>query len=138
MSLDNIIKLKQTQWYYLHIQIVPEPLVFQIEELKKEFESVEVDRITWKTLVASALKKLFGIVGESLHFDVLHNTGKKCIIRIYLEDKEMFINSFNSYSMQLNDHFGHSLDTAEVECSLRVIKDSVFIGELIERDLIMS
>lgn len=115
---------------------VPEPAVLQSKSVRKQFEEVEVDKITWKTWIGASLLKLYGLVGESSHYDILHSTRKSCVVRVYSEDKDMFINSFTSYTFSFGNYFGTNLDDADMACHLLLIQSALCMALIISPSLV--
>ncbi|CUM63596.1 LOW QUALITY PROTEIN: uncharacterized protein PRCAT00001176001 [Priceomyces carsonii] len=93
---------------------------------------LEVDRITWKLIISVCLKKLYGLLGEASHFDVLMSTKLKLLIRVYSQDQEMFQNSFLSFTFKLSDYLGRS--DLDMICYIKVIKRANFLGLVIDDD----
>lgn len=92
---------------------------------------MQIDAITWKTLVFSSMKALYGIVGEARHFDVLQRlkSAPRAIIRVHRDDADLFVASFMAYAFKLNRHLG---DTYFTEACIRVAKRAAFLGLVVD------
>ncbi|SGZ50186.1 CIC11C00000003257 [Sungouiella intermedia] len=86
----------------------PDPELFQ--SLPSLYEELQVDLLTWRSLVSTALVDFYGLVGQARHFDILTHEmtrpGLQSIIRIQKEDVDVFCTSINNYSFGLGDYFG--------------------------------
>lgn len=100
------------------------------------FQNINIDLLTWRTLINSALADLYGIVGEARHYDILAKQQKPpaldAVIRIMPEDKDVFLTSLASYNLSLRDHLGLEYD---VTASITVKKSSPYLGQLVTSDL---
>lgn len=97
-----------SDWYYLRLALTPDPELFQ--SLPSLYEELQVDLLTWRSLVSTALVDFYGLVGQARHFDILTHEktrpGLQSIIRIQKEDVDVFCTSINNYSFGLGDYFG--------------------------------
>lgn len=91
---------------------IPDPRLKQ--SLAAVYEKLDVDLLTWRSIVGNALFGMYGLVGQARHFDVLVKQRSmpalKCIIRIQNEDSEVFATSISNYSFALGDYLGSELD----------------------------
>lgn len=92
-----------------------------------------LDFISLKSIITSSLGKLYGLIGEASHFDILEIRAKKLIIRIQPQDVEKFRNSFMAFTFNASK-FGVS--TSEVSCFLKVNKSSPHLGLAVDEDFI--
>lgn len=67
-------------------------------------EEYNIDLITWKTIISSSINKLYGLVGEARDFEIISYKGKNSILRIHVQDKDIFITSFFGYTFNLNKY----------------------------------
>ncbi|KAL6451018.1 hypothetical protein SBY92_001268 [Candida maltosa Xu316] len=73
------------------------------------------------------MKKLHGLIGESLPFDIIKQIDqKKILIRVYKEDYEKFVTSFMGWTFNLNRYY-----PIDLNCSVHVIDSSEFIGLIV-------
>ncbi|CAL1181864.1 unnamed protein product [Candida parapsilosis] len=92
-------------WLYINLEITPDPIILQDETKSKEYEQIDIDLITWRTLITTSLGKMYGLIGESLPFDIPAKLSSKSIIlKIQTQDKEKFSNSSLSYTFNLNKY----------------------------------
>lgn len=93
---------------------------------------MEVDNLTWKTLIGNSLKTLHGIRGDACHFDILDKPKSKpvnrVIIRTQVEDKELFITSLTNYTFWVGLHLGSEFDT---DGYLKINKQALYLGLLL-------
>lgn len=93
------------------------------------YRALDVDLLTWKSIVSTALFTLYGLVGQARHFDVLVKQktmpALKCIIRVQPEDAEVFATSLSSHSFGLGDYFGSEL---ELSGRVRVVSLLPYLG----------
>ncbi|AOA60469.1 GQ67_01513T0 [Komagataella phaffii] len=95
-------------WFYFRLQI-PQT-------------NATVDLITWKLLVSHALN-LYGLLGQSLHFDILHNERNTCIIRCYETDRQTFTTAITTITWELKEA---GLE-GEGYCCLRILNSSKYL-----------
>ena len=100
------------------------------------YEKLNIDLLTWRTLITNALADMYGIVGEARHFDILAKQQKTpaldAVIRVMPEDKDVFITSLASYNFSLSDHLGQEYD---VTASITVKNSSPYLGLLVTSEL---
>lgn len=74
--------------YYLFEQSFPDPSIHQDETKLLEYDNnIDIDMITWKSIILLSLNKLYGLIGESSPFDLLTKIDSKTIlIRIHKDD----------------------------------------------------
>lgn len=105
-----------------------------INDNKDKFNDLNIDWITWKSIVLGSLGKLYGLVGEASHFDILQlqetKPAIKLIIRIQPEDKDKFINSFMAFTFKLSKFIGGDYD---VNCYVRVNKNNDHLGLVLDK-----
>lgn len=106
---------------YTNCNRVFDPNFIEKNQQLEEYKSLELDKLTWITLITNAVGKLYGLVGESLFYEIiqLSDNGKKCNVKIMKEDEKVFKNSFFTYKFKFNAIYGGNLDC---ECYLNVIK----------------
>lgn len=86
-----------------------------------------IDKVVWKTIILASLGKLYGLVGEASHFDVLQNRGLLAIIRIQLNDKDKFMSSLMSYTFNLVKYSSDMMNE-DVNAYIKVNKCHNFLG----------
>lgn len=105
-----------------------------INDNKDKFNDLTIDWITWKSIVLSGLGKLYGLIGEASHFDILQlqetRPAIKLIIRIQQEDKEKLINSLMAFTFKLSKFIGGDYD---VNCYVRVNKNNDHLGLVLDQ-----
>lgn len=105
-----------------------------INDNKDKFNDLNIDWITWKSIVLGSLGKLYGLVGEASHFDIFQlqetKPAIKLIIRIQPEDKDKFINSFMAFTFKLSKFIGGDYD---VNCYVRVNKNNDHLGLVLDK-----
>lgn len=101
---------------------------------RDKFNDLNIDWITWKSIILSSLGKLYGLIGEASHFDILQlqeaRPSVKLIIRIQHEDKDKFINSFMAFTFKLSKFIGGDYD---VNCYIRVNKNNDHLGLVLDK-----
>ncbi|ODV78208.1 uncharacterized protein CANTADRAFT_102061 [Suhomyces tanzawaensis NRRL Y-17324] len=130
------IVIGSSEWRYLSLELTPDPLVLQEPLFRSQFEQLEVDSLTWKQVVLASMKKMYGIVGEAAHFDVLHRTKKRAIIRVQPEDEDKFKTSLFSYVTVMESFLGSSSSCSDLECYVRVAKSAEHLGMVAESEFI--
>lgn len=122
------------QWEYLHLSVACDPSLQQTRP--QLYDQLNIDLLTWRTLISNALAELYGIVGEARHFDILAKQQKPpaldAVIRIAPEDKDVFVTSLASYNFDLSGHLGREYD---VTASIKVKNSSPYLGQLVTSDL---
>lgn len=113
---------------------IPDANILDDVELTKDFSQVEIDTISWKTAVQSSLRKMYGLLGEASHFDILRNKNKKAIIRIQYQDLEKFRNSLMSFTFRLNTLMGSSISSGDINCYIKVNGSGDYLGLLMDDD----
>lgn len=79
-------------------------------------------------MILSCLSKAYGLIGEGSHFDILLNKNKSLVVRIHVLDQEKFINSLLANTFKLNKFYGESITGGDVNCYIRVVKHSDYLG----------
>ncbi|CUM46112.1 unnamed protein product [Debaryomyces fabryi] len=101
---------------------------------KDKFNDLSIDWITWKSIILSSLGKLYGLIGEASHFDILQlqetRPAMKLIIRIQHEDKDKFISSLMAFTFKLSKFIGGDYD---VNCYIRVNKNNDHLGLVLDK-----
>ncbi|QFZ27282.1 putative mitochondrial zinc maintenance protein [Clavispora lusitaniae] len=124
------------QWHYFLLSITPDPRLQKADD--GLYEALDVDLLTWRSLIQHCLFALYGIVGEARHFDILMRQSSSpaldCIVRIQQEDEEMFLKCFANYSFALNNYFGQKYDG--VNARICVKNHSAFLGALPSIELV--
>lgn len=122
------------QWENLHLSVTCDPSLQQTRP--QLYEKLNIDLLTWRTLITNALADMYGIVGEARHFDILAKQQKTpaldAVIRVMPEDKDVFITSLASYNFSLSDHLGQEYD---VTASITVKNSSPYLGLLVTSEL---
>lgn len=105
-----------------------------VKDHSEDYNDLSIDLITWKSIILSALGKLYGLIGEASHFDILQTLetklAKKVIIRIQPEDKEKIINCLMAFTFKLSKFIGGEYDT---NCHVRVNKNSDYLGLVLDK-----
>ncbi|KAK6873469.1 MAG: hypothetical protein M5E90_04685 [Asgard group archaeon] len=111
--------------YYLFEQSFPDPSIHQDETKLLEYNNnIDIDMITWKSIILLSLNKLYGLIGESSPFDLLTKIDSKTIlIRIHKDDFFKFNNSLMSWTFNLNMYY-----PIDVGCYVKVINLGEFVG----------
>lgn len=103
---------------------VPDPIVHQDESKLKEYEQVDVDLITWRTIIMTSLNRMYGMIGESSPFDIpVKPSLKSIVLKIQTEDEEKFNNSFLSYTFNLNKY-----TDMDVNAYIKILKKGHHVG----------
>lgn len=91
---------------------------------QQDLKQLQIDKLTWITIISNSLKKLYGLVGEALFYEIesLDNNGKQCTIKILKEDEKMFINSFFTYKFIFNKIYGGNIDSESYVKYLNKVK----------------
>lgn len=114
----------------------PDPRLEQNDSLL--YEALDVDLLTWRSVLQSSLFSLYGIMGEARHFDILMkqkpSPSLDCIIRVQHEDEELFLSCIANYSFELDSYFGQKY--TGVNARVRVKDHLSFLGALPSIDLI--
>ncbi|ODV97564.1 hypothetical protein PACTADRAFT_73288 [Pachysolen tannophilus NRRL Y-2460] len=107
-TLNNI--KKDSIWFYFKLQVVVD---------MTNDDGLDLDLLTWKTILLRSFKKFYGLVGESIQFDLLQKIDNKTvIIRCYKEDKDVVTNSLVSSQTTLDNN---------VECYIRILNKSQYL-----------
>ncbi|KAK9367119.1 hypothetical protein V1509DRAFT_627682 [Lipomyces kononenkoae] len=90
------LTIKATEWSYLKLQmyVIPSSPTIALPET--------IDLITIYTLLQSALKRYLGIVGSSLHFDILHVDNLTVFLRVPSRDFSPFWAAISGFSIDTN------------------------------------
>lgn len=89
------ITLDKPEFCFLSISLI------YIRDNSKSLE--ETDLLTWRQLVATALNRDHGLLGSSIHVDILHHQQRcasddeKIVIRVPRVDKKMVWNSISGW-----------------------------------------
>ncbi|KHC67851.1 hypothetical protein MGE_01222 [Candida albicans P75010] len=118
-------------WYYMNIEIVPQPdITFTDNNTRlEEFNKIKIDPSIWKSLIMKSMNKLYGLIGESIPFEILsQSTDEKnsIIIKIYKQDFERFSNGLFSFTFSLMDYYG-----IDINCYIKIEKSGQFLGLVI-------
>ncbi|KAI5954474.1 hypothetical protein KGF54_002249 [Candida jiufengensis] len=125
--------VKETNpWCYLDIAIQPDPIIHadtnESKQLLSTYETIEMDLITWNTLILTSLNKLYGLIGESSPFEIIkHNNNplqKQIILKIQVEDQSKFNNSLMSYTFNLSKYF----NDLNLNCNFKINKIENYVG----------
>lgn len=100
----------------------------------QQFNEATIDKVIWKTIILTSLNKLYGLIGESSHFDILQNQNKSAIIRLQQPDKEKFVNSIMAHTFQMNK-YSQNIES-DVNCGIRINKCDNFLGLVMDQELI--
>ncbi|KAI5949739.1 hypothetical protein KGF57_004562 [Candida theae] len=118
----------EDDWLYLRLEIFPDPKIQHDEAKLKQYEKVDIDLITWKTLIMSSLNKVYGLIGESSPFDIpVKLSTKSTILKIQIQDEEKFSNSFLSYAFDLSKY-----TDVDVDCCIKIAKKARHVALVIE------
>lgn len=122
-------------WYYLRLQLVVDSNLQDVYQ--SEYNNLRIELLTWRFTIMKCLNDLYGISGEARYFDILvkqtQAPAMEAIIRIYAEDKDMFKNSFSSYSGFLSDYIAKGYDSMFY---VRVVDELPFLGALADESLV--
>lgn len=105
-----------------------------VKEQPELYKNISMDFISWKSIIKASLGKLYGIIGESIHLDILDmlkiNIPAKVLVRIPREDNEKLVNSLMAFTFKLSA-YGGEIDSA---CHVRVNKSADYLGLVLDND----
>lgn len=81
----------------------------------------------------SSLGKMYGLIGESSHFDILKSEGRSVVIRFHKDDSEKFNNSLMAHTFKVNKYIEL---TGEVDCGIVINKCDENIGLVVTKAVI--
>lgn len=99
----------------------------------EQVDAIVIDKLSWKSIILTSLGKLYGLVGEASHFDVLQAENRSSIIRLQSQDEVQFGNSLMAHTFLLNKYC--QLE-ADINCRVRINKCDRFLGAVIDDELI--
>ncbi|OBA20645.1 hypothetical protein METBIDRAFT_43253 [Metschnikowia bicuspidata var. bicuspidata NRRL YB-4993] len=122
-------------WHYLRIKITPDPILEQNN--RPLYNNIDVDLLTWRSMLTHALGQLYGLLGEASHFDVLVKQTQKpaveAVVRIQEADVHRFCTSLLNYSCCLSDYLGQEYP---VSAYARVVDRLPFLGVVVDETLV--
>ncbi|KAK9341635.1 hypothetical protein LIPSTDRAFT_2220 [Lipomyces starkeyi NRRL Y-11557] len=129
---NSRITIKSTEWSYLKLEIncrnanvtygtlIPSSAVVTLPET--------IDLITLYTLLQSALKRYLGIIGSSLHFDILHVDNLTVFLRVPSSDFSPFWAAMSGYYVDANATSGFKIVDGCSRVGITVAKTSKFLN----------
>jgi ribonuclease P/MRP protein subunit POP8 len=99
----------------------------------EQVDAIVIDKLSWKSIILTSLGKLYGLVGEASHFDVIQAENMTSIIRLHSQDQVRFGNSLMAHTFLLNKYCQLG---ADVNCRVRINKCDRFLGAVIDDELI--
>ncbi|KAI5962249.1 uncharacterized protein KGF55_003325 [Candida pseudojiufengensis] len=129
------VTVKEKTWCYFKLIIHPDPIIFEesnnSKHLLARYDAIEIDVVTWRTLIIKSLSKLYGLIGEASPFEIIktenQSLNKTMILKIQLQDKDKFNNSLMSYTFNLNEYY----NDLDLNCNIRIVKTENYIGLVI-------
>ncbi|QNQ01175.1 Hypothetical protein YALI2_F00720g [Yarrowia lipolytica] len=104
----------QPEWAYFELELITE---------NNRSQGSLFDILTWNRTITSALSKLFGNVGEAIHFDILHHffagNRQACIVRVPCDYRDRFQAAVAGFQGSLD-----SLGTDALQCGIHVVRVS--------------
>lgn len=100
------------------------------------FSKINVDLLTWRSLINRALRELNGIIGEARHFDILLKSddgGLRSVIRIQSEDAITFAESLEHSTFGLDEYLGQDYPFS---ARVMVNRSLANLGLLVEQNMI--
>ncbi|KAK9334174.1 hypothetical protein V1520DRAFT_330496 [Lipomyces starkeyi] len=119
---NSRITIKSTEWSYLKLEmyVIPSSAVVTLPET--------IDLITLYTLLQSALKRYLGIIGSSLHFDILHVDNLTVFLRVPSSDFSPFWAAMSGYYVDANATSGFKIVDGCSRVGITVAKTSKFLN----------
>ncbi|KAK9373235.1 uncharacterized protein V1513DRAFT_486323 [Lipomyces chichibuensis] len=119
---NSRITIKATEWSYLKLEIIliPSSAGFALPET--------LDLITLYTLLQSALKRYLGIIGSSLHFDILHVDNLTVFLRVPSTDFSPFWAAMSGYYVDANATSGFKIVDGCSKVGITIAKTSKFLN----------
>ncbi|KAK9238881.1 hypothetical protein V1525DRAFT_439368 [Lipomyces kononenkoae] len=122
------LTIKATEWSYLKLQIanvtygtlIPSSTTIALPET--------IDLITIYTLLQSALKRYLGIVGSSLHFDILHVDNLTVFVRVPSRDFSPFWAAMSGYYVDTNAASEFKIVDGCSKVGITIAKTSKFLN----------
>ncbi|KAK9467439.1 hypothetical protein V1512DRAFT_136156 [Lipomyces arxii] len=120
------ITLKSPEWSYLSLEILLEGTGTNSEA------PTQLDLISFYTIIHAALRRALGLVGSSMHFDILHSDGLKVILRVPSKDFSPFCAAVSAfYNDSANKQGGFELVEGCSKVGIRLIKSSRFLTGIV-------
>lgn len=85
------ITVKNPEWSYAHLKMTYDP------PYTAESPSYPPDILTWRTTLTICLTQFLGIMGSSLHIDILHIESDEAWLRLPKNDMTMFAAAVSGY-----------------------------------------
>ncbi|KAK6463981.1 hypothetical protein DFJ63DRAFT_317333 [Scheffersomyces coipomensis] len=126
--------VKDHDWHYILLELTPDPNSSQLKTITDT-----IDKITWKSKILAGLSRSYGLLGESLHFDILMSELTTAVIRIDKLDTERFINALFGYVFKIQLSYNESNGEADVkseefDCYLRVVNHGDYLGLVVKNN----
>lgn len=101
------------------------------------FSKINVDLLTWRSLINRALRELHGIIGEARHFDLLlksqQDGGLHSVVRIQSDDAVTFTESLEHSTFGLDEYLGQDFPFS---ARVMVKRSLANLGSLIDQNMI--
>ncbi|KAK9494728.1 hypothetical protein V1508DRAFT_411695 [Lipomyces doorenjongii] len=119
---NSRITIKATEWSYLKLEmyVIPSSAVVALPET--------IDLITFYTILQSALKRYLGIIGSSLHFDILHVDNLTAFVRVPSSDFSPFWAAMSGYYVDANATSGFKIVDGCSKVGITIAKTSKFLN----------
>ncbi|KAK9354669.1 hypothetical protein V1523DRAFT_407401 [Lipomyces doorenjongii] len=139
---NSRITIKVTEWSYLKLEmyaintyllkyycrnanvtygiLIPSSAVVALPET--------IDLITFYTILQSALKRYLGIIGSSLHFDILHVDNLTAFVRVPSSDFSPFWAAMSGYYVDANATSGFKIVDGCSKVGITIAKTSKFLN----------
>ncbi|KAK6203151.1 uncharacterized protein RJT21DRAFT_25123 [Scheffersomyces amazonensis] len=100
----------------------------------KEFNRITIDLIVWKTIIQTALGRMYGLIGESLQFDLIMSHDHQVVLRVYKLDIDKFITSLMGYVINIGKYYDLE-NQRELHCGLQVIRYGDYLGLVVNHNI---
>ncbi|KAK9325051.1 hypothetical protein V1517DRAFT_315260 [Lipomyces orientalis] len=119
---NSRLTIKATEWSYLKLEITLVPSSAAIPPPDS------IDLITVYTVLQSALKRYLGIIGSSLHFDILHLSNLTVYLRVPSKDFSPFWAAISGYHVDANAASGFKIVDGCSKVGITIAKTSKFLN----------
>ncbi|KAM9910853.1 hypothetical protein OXX69_004084 [Metschnikowia pulcherrima] len=124
-----------SDWHYLRVKLTPDPLLEQTNP--DLYKNIDIDLLTWRSILVHALGELYGLLGEASHFDIFVKQTKRpaleAVVRIQAADLDRYITSLSNFSCSLSDYLGQEYPFGAYA---RVSAHSPFLGMVSDEALV--
>ncbi|KAK9256829.1 hypothetical protein V1507DRAFT_448267 [Lipomyces tetrasporus] len=119
---NSRLTIKATEWSYLKLEITLVPSSAAIPQPDS------IDLITVYTVLQSALKRYLGIIGSSLHFDILHVRNLTVYLRVPSKDFSPFWAAISGFYVDANATSGFKIVDGYSKVAITIAKTSKFLN----------